>query len=124
MGCGPALKPNCGLEARVGDWAMRKFLVSESGARCGDGRLALDRQSARAHWGVAGLVKDPLEAGDRFDGPTIFILGGKSRFVEAGDHATIREHFPAATIRIIPDSGHNPHFEAREAFVRAVLAEA
>lgn len=111
------------LEARVDSWAMRKFLVSN-----------LERD-AEGHWrwtvnlpvligALPGLVKDPLEAGDRFDGPTIFILGGKSRFVEAGDHATIREHFPAATIRIIPDSGHNPHFEAREAFVRAVLAEA
>jgi pimeloyl-ACP methyl ester carboxylesterase len=70
------------------------------------------------------LVKPPLEAGDRFDGRVSFILGGKSRFVEAGDHAIIRQHFPAATIMTIAESGHNPHIEAREAFVQAVLAEA
>ena len=68
-------------------------------------------------------MKNPLEANDRFDGPATFILGGKSRFVEAGDHAIIRRHFPAATIRIMPESGHNPHIEAREEFVRTVLAE-
>jgi pimeloyl-ACP methyl ester carboxylesterase len=111
------------FEGRVDSRAMRKFLAS-----------ILERD-AEGHWrwtvnlpvltaALPELVKDPLEANDRFDGPATFILGGKSRFVEAGDHAIIRRHFPAATIRIMPESGHNPHIEAREAFVRLVLAEA
>jgi len=32
-------------------------------------------------------------------------------------------HFPAATRTVIPEAGHSPHMEAREAFVAAVLKE-
>jgi pimeloyl-ACP methyl ester carboxylesterase len=110
------------LEGRVDSWAMRKFITS------------LLERDAGGHWrwtvnlpvltaALPELVKPPLEPGDRFDGPASFILGGKSRFVEAGDHAIIRRHFPAATIMTIAESGHNPHIESRKAFVQAVLSE-
>jgi esterase len=33
----------------------------------------------------------------------------------------IRQHFPAAKIEVIADSGHNPHMDKREEFVRLVL---
>jgi esterase len=33
----------------------------------------------------------------------------------------IRAHFPMAEIRILPNCGHNPHMEAREVFVAAVV---
>jgi len=69
-------------------------------------------------------VQDPLAPEDRYDGPTLFILGGHSPFVQPEDHARIRRHFPAAHIEILPESGHNPHLEAREAFVAAVLRDA
>ena len=40
----------------------------------------------------------------------------------AQDLAAIRAHFPQADVVTLPDSGHNPHFEARAGFVEAVLA--
>jgi pimeloyl-ACP methyl ester carboxylesterase len=62
-----------------------------------------------------------LGEGDRFDGPTRFFAGGQSNYIEPGDHAVIRKHFPRVQIVTLAESGHNPHMEARAAFVRAVL---
>jgi esterase len=108
------------FEARVPDLGMRKFLTTN-----------LNRtESGRWEWAVnlpvltaalPRLEKGALGSEERFDGPTLFIVGGRSRYVEEADHAVIRAHFPAARITVIPDSGHNPHMDAREAFVRAVL---
>jgi hypothetical protein len=58
--------------------------------------------------------------GDRFEGPALFVAGGKSDYIEAEDEATIRRHFPAARIETIGESGHNPHMETREKFVALV----
>jgi len=109
-----------GLEARVGDWAMRKFLVTNL------------EQNDEGVWrwivnlpvltrALPDLIKNPLAEEDRFTGPTHFILGGKSRFVAPEDHPAIHRHFPAARISVLPASGHNPHLETRAAFVQAVL---
>jgi pimeloyl-ACP methyl ester carboxylesterase len=43
--------------------------------------------------------------------------------VQPEDHAGIRRHFPAARITVLPGSGHNPHMERREEFVRAVVQD-
>jgi esterase len=110
------------LEGRVDNWAMRKFLASNL-ERAADGHWRWTVNLPVLTAALPDLVKSPLEPGDRFDGPASFILGGKSRFVEAADHAMIRRHFPAVTIKTIPGSGHNPHIEARAAFLQAILAE-
>ena len=109
------------LEARVPDYGMRKFLTTNL-ARSEDGRW---------HWAInlPGLTaalpsfeKSPLTSADHYGGPTLFIVGGKSRYVEAADHAAIKQHFPAVRIEVIADSGHNPHMDRREEFVKLVLS--
>ncbi len=108
------------FEARVDDWAMRKFLTTN-----------LERDS-HGHWrwavnlpvltnALSRLEKNPLAAADRYDGPTLFVTGGRSAYVNAEDLAAIRMHFPQAQIETIAESGHNPHMEKREEFVRRVL---
>ena len=42
-------------------------------------------------------------------------------YAEERDHGLIRQHFPAGKIEVIADSGHNPHMDKREEFVRLVL---
>ena len=108
------------LEARVPSWPTRKFLTTN-----------LDRKSDGAwFWQInlpiltaalSELEKNPLRPEERYGGPTLFIAGEKSTYIEAEDHMTIRTHFPSAEIRTIPNCGHNPHMEAREAFVAAVV---
>jgi len=108
------------LEARVPDWAMRKFLVTNlERDEAGGWRWLVNLPSlTRA---LPELIKNPLANQDHFEGPAHFILGGKSRFVSAEDHAGILRHFPAGRITVLPEAGHNPHLQARAAFVQAVL---
>jgi pimeloyl-ACP methyl ester carboxylesterase len=107
------------LEAFVPDWAMRKFLTTN-----------LDR-SPEGGWkwivnlpaltaGLTAIEGNALAAPDRFGGPTLFIAGGSSGYVRPADRDLIRGHFPGARFETIAGSGHNPHIEAREAFVAAV----
>ena len=108
------------FEARVDDWAMRKFLTTN-----------LERgEDARWRWSInlpaltqalPLLEKNSLQPDDRFEGPALFVVGERSNYVSNADHAAIRNHFPAAIISTIPKAGHNPHMDQREAFVRAVL---
>lgn len=105
------------FEARVPSLGMRKFLTTN-----------LERHEPGGwHWTVnlpvltaalPAMEQNSLALGDRHDGPALFIAGGRSQYVQAGDHDAIRRHFPAARIEVIADSGHNPHMDRREEFVR------
>lgn len=108
------------FEARVPDLGMRKFLTTNL-TRDDEGRWRWQVNLPVLTAALPILEKGALEPTDRYEGPTLFIVGGRSRYVEEADHALIRMHFPAARITTIAESGHNPHMDAREAFVRAVL---
>lgn len=108
------------FEARVPDLGMRKFLTTNL-ARGDDGRWQWAINLPVLTEALPKLERDSLAPDDRYDGPTTFIVGGRSRYVEERDHDVIRRHFPAARITTIAESGHNPHMDAREEFVRAVL---
>ena len=110
------------LEARVPDLAMRKFLLTNLD-RGADGRWRWVVNLPVLTRTLPDLVKNPLAPDEHFDGPALFVLGGKSRFVRPEDHAVIRHHFPGAEIAVMPGSGHNPHLEARAEFV-ALVAQA
>jgi esterase len=107
------------FESRISDWAMRKFLLTNL-ARTTDGRWQWSINLPVLTAALAALESNPLTPADQFAGPTLFITGGKSRYVESGDHAAIRGYFPAAQIETLPAAGHNPHIDAREAFVALV----
>jgi pimeloyl-ACP methyl ester carboxylesterase len=111
------------FEARVSDWAMRKFLSTN-----------LERDAATNIWrwlinlpvltaALPELEKTSLDGGERFAGDVLFVTGGRSRYVVPTDWDGIMRHFPQAKLDVIADAGHNPHMETREAFVRAVAGE-
>jgi len=107
------------MESRVPDWAMRKFL-STNLERTDDGGFKWAINLPGITQALPELEANPLGQSDSFAGPTLFLLGGKSRYVSAEDHATIQAHFPRADIVTLPDSGHNPHMQSRAEFVQAV----
>lgn len=109
------------FEARVPDWAMRKFLTTNL-ERTEDGRWRWLINLPVLTDALPVLERDALRETDRFGGPTLFVAGGKSRYVTAADHAAVRRHFPAAEIVTMPEAGHNPHMETREAFVALIKA--
>lgn len=107
------------FEARVEDWGMRKFLATnleqdENGAW----RWLINLPGLSA--ALPALEKNSLAESDRFEGPTLFVIGGRSTFVLPNDLAAIRQHFPHVRIETIATAGHNPHLQARAEFVRAV----
>jgi len=107
------------LEGSVPDWTVRRFLTTNL-TQDSDGRWRWLVNLPVLHAALVELGKNPLVPADRFVGPALFVAGGKSRFLLAGDHAPISGHFPNARFDVIPGAAHNPHSETREAFVRAV----
>jgi pimeloyl-ACP methyl ester carboxylesterase len=108
------------FEARVPSWPTRKFLTTNL-ERTPEGEWSWQINLPALTAALSELEKNPLRADDRYEGPTRFIAGQTSTYIQPEDHATIRAHFPAAEIRVLPNCGHNPHMEARGAFVAAVL---
>ncbi len=105
------------FEARVPDWAMRKFLTTnlERGERGWRWVVNLPVLTAE----LPEIERNPLGEADRYAGAVRFIVGGKSGYVRTEDQAAILRHFPAAEIVRLAGCGHNPHIEAREAFLTA-----
>lgn len=108
------------FEARVPHLGTRKFLATNL-ARDGHGAWQWAINLPVLTEALLVLEKSSLRDGDHFAGPTLFILGGRSRYAEEGDHDLIRRHFPKARITVIADSGHNPHMDHREEFVRLMV---
>jgi len=107
------------FEARVDDWAMRKFLVTNL-ERDEAGGWKWQINLPALTMALPALEQSPLKDGDLFSGPALFITGGKSRYVATEDRGMIEKHFPGAKIEVVAESGHNPHMETRAAFVAAV----
>jgi pimeloyl-ACP methyl ester carboxylesterase len=100
---------------------MRQFILTNLGQDAeGHWRWTVNREALTNS--LPEILGNPLAAGEVRDGPTRFLRGGKSSYIRDEDLATIRAHFPQADVITLPDSGHNPHFEARAGFVEALLA--
>jgi pimeloyl-ACP methyl ester carboxylesterase len=108
------------LADEIPDLGMRRFLLTN---------LRRNDSANQWEWSVnlAGLTASmpALEAGflagdDRHEDEVLFVLGGKSRYFVPRDKMLVEPHFPKARFETIAESGHNPHFEAREYFVKNV----
>jgi pimeloyl-ACP methyl ester carboxylesterase len=63
----------------------------------------------------------PAEAESlRYDGPTLFIYGGKSDYVQASYKAVIADYFPAVSYAEVPEAGHWVHAERLDDFLAAL----
>lgn len=107
------------LEDYIRDWAFRKFLVSNlERAPAGGFQWVVNLDILQA--ALPNLFQQVPEEGWRFDGRTLFVRGGNSRFIEESDLAMIRRLFPFARLETVEDAGHNVHFDQPEAFVRVI----
>jgi pimeloyl-ACP methyl ester carboxylesterase len=66
-------------------------------------------------------LRQPVSAPSPFAGPTLFIRGGKSNYINPGDKPLIDELFPRSEIQTIAEAGHLVHAEQPEEFLRLVL---
>ena len=69
---------------------------------------------------IAELSVNPLGESDRYEGPALFVRGGKSGYVRSEHVPSIKKHFPQAQITVLAEAGHDVHVEDREGFVQAI----
>ncbi|TCM37493.1 alpha/beta fold hydrolase [Kribbella sp. VKM Ac-2568] len=86
--------------------------------------LILDDQGAR--WrpnlpvieaALPAISAWPEDESGRYDGPTLFIYGGKSDYVQHNHRATIERYFPQVRFADIPEAGHWVHAERLDDFL-------
>lgn len=65
-------------------------------------------------------IGEALHQGAIYNGPSLFISGENSDYIQKEDENLIREHFPKAEIVEIKEAGHWVHAENMEAFYKAV----
>jgi pimeloyl-ACP methyl ester carboxylesterase len=66
-------------------------------------------------------VGKPLSDGLIYKGPTLFLGGEKSGYIEPLDELLIRKHFPKARIDWVSNAGHWLHSENPEEYFRKVV---
>jgi pimeloyl-ACP methyl ester carboxylesterase len=108
------------LAPAIADPMLRSYLLSNL-RRDGDGfswRINLAGLKAS----LPALLDFPRFAdGVRFDGPTLFIEGGRSDYIRAEDRSIARALFPKCRFETVPDAGHWVHADAPDA-VTALVA--
>lgn len=103
----------------IPDGSTRQFLLTNL-VRDGD-RFAWLANLPVLKRELSRLGESPVGQGDRYSGPVLFMAGGRSTYVEAGDQGSIHSVFPGASIRFFEESGHNVHIDGGDAFVEAVI---
>jgi esterase len=107
------------LAVAVPDPAERAFLLQN---------LVFDDGAARWRINLAAieralpeLVGFPVLAAEtRYEGPTLFIGGGRSDYLRPEHESAIRRLFPKAHIAVMPQAGHWLHAEQPQAFLDVV----
>ena len=107
------------LTPLVADWGMRQFILTNLGQDA-EGRWRWTVNRAALTEAIPEILGNPIGPDETWSGPTRFIRSGKSGYVRDEDLPMIRAHFPQVTFVTLPESGHNPHFDAKGGFVDAV----
>lgn len=104
----------------VPDWGKRQFLLTNLARReSGEGfRWIVNLEALEEN--QREIEASPIGSDHRFDGPTLFVVGGRSDYFDSSDIPSIERIFPNSIVQVIEASGHNPHFEFREEFVSRV----
>jgi abhydrolase domain-containing protein 11 len=55
-----------------------------------------------------------------YSGPTLFLLGGNSQYVQPSHHSEIRRLFPRAQMQTVPNAGHWVHADCPQDFMAAI----
>jgi len=104
----------------VTDWGMRQFILTNLNSdENGVWKWTVNREALTQS--LKSILDFEVNDSEIFNGPTRFIRGGKSNYITDADSILIKKHFPLADMITLPQSAHNPHFDARAEFVNAVL---
>jgi pimeloyl-ACP methyl ester carboxylesterase len=103
---------------------LRRFLLKNLG-RDGEGKFTwkMNLRGVAENYARLGEPIHPSmgEPEKTFGQPTLFIRGGQSDYITAGDEPEIRKLFPLAKMTDIPAANHWVHADAPREFVRLAL---
>ena len=106
------------LSKTIPNWAFRQFLLTNLGEN--DSGFAWKPNLRALRNSIAELSVNPLDETERYDGPALFVCGGKSGYVRSEHFPSIKKHFPQSQITVLAEAGHDAHVEDREGFVQAL----
>ena len=109
---------NAKLAAAVPDDATRMFLLQNLIEQKGqlEWRINLEGIAANMH----DLLGFPDVSALEYEGRALFVSGARSEYIGRSYHGQIYELFPQAEFAVIEDSGHYPHVEQPELFLRRI----
>ena len=107
------------LSEAIPDPAIRGFLLTNLVAGPGGLSWAINLDTLASEFDAIRGFPD-MTAAQPCGKPALFLLGGRSDYVQPRHHAQIHRLFPAAEIEVIPEAGHWVHAEAPAAFLAAV----
>ncbi|PCE63285.1 alpha/beta fold hydrolase [Sediminicola luteus] len=67
-------------------------------------------------------IGENIGSTDVYYGPTLFLRGDRSEYIQETDRANIKRHFPEAMIETVPNAGHWLHAENPMVFFEKSLA--
>lgn len=109
------------LAERIADFGVRQFLLKN---------LTRDKEEGGYRWkmNLPVLTRDyeaileNITAQETYDGPTLFIRGAASNYIDDGDLPLLQKHFPAAELATVADAGHWVHAQKPEELFQLVTA--
>lgn len=111
------VEADAALQAAIPDKATRAFLLQSLDLR-GGARWMLNLDVLEREM---GRITGWPDVTGQFAGPTLFLSGGRSDYVQPSHRARIKALFPAARFAKLPDAGHWLHADAPHAFVETCL---
>lgn len=117
--CARRSDADAALAAAIPDNGLRAFLMQNvvtrpEGLAWGVNLEALERHAET----ILDFPTPP--PGSVFAGPTLFLAGAASDYVQDRHRPEIARLFPAAGLEVLPGAGHWPHTDAPAAFLDAV----
>lgn len=117
------------LAPEIPDLVVRQFLLKNLKSRHSAGGASAP-PSSHFEWRIPldilyknySNICEAIPPHAPFPGPALFLRGGKSRYVPEDGLPAIQKLFPRAKMETISGAGHWVHADAREEFLRRVLA--
>lgn len=107
------------LESYIPSWSVRQFLMKNLYWK-EKGKLAL-RMNLPVLKEKYAEVTDGIAENALYEGPTFFIKGENSGYIQSGDRDLINKHFPKSQLLTLKDADHWVHAEKPKEFFEAVL---
>jgi pimeloyl-ACP methyl ester carboxylesterase len=107
------------LASEIPNLVLRRFLLKNLGRNdAGEFFWKINLRGIAASYLKLG---EPVSAPAPFAKPTLFVRGGKSRYINPDDERLIRQLFPQAEIQTIADASHWVHADQPAEFLRLAL---